>query len=147
MITTEIIKELNSMEIDDSNEDEMIERLDMLMCELSRNDDAHSACETMIALLEKHTDVDFGGPGAIVHTIEDYTGQYEELLFESLKRRQSNTTVMLLQRIINAEKDPVEVKRLLKIYKDCAKHPLAGKQLKYSVREYLKYRKSIQQKK
>lgn len=141
MKTTEIIKELNAMEIDDTNEDEMIERVDMLMQELSKNDDALTACEAMINLLERHPNTDFGGPGAIVHTIEDHIGHYEKFLFESLNRRPADTTVMLLQRIINAEKDPSEIKRLQKIFKDCAKHPLADKRVKHSVKQYLSYRK------
>ena len=129
------------MEIDESNEDEMIEKVDLLMRELSKNDDAQTACEAMINLLERHPHADFGGPGAIIHTIEDHIGHYEKFLFESLKRRPADTTVMLLQRIINAEKDPIEIKRLLKIFKECAKHPLADKQVKYSVKQYLSYRK------
>lgn len=141
MNTKQIIIELNAMEIDESNEDEMIEKVDLLMRELSKNDDAQTACEAMINLLERHPHADFGGPGAIIHTIEDHIGHYEKFLFESLKRRPADTTVMLLQRIINAEKDPIEIKRLLKIFKECAKHPLADKQVKYSVKQYLSYRK------
>ena len=141
MKTIEIIEELNAMEIDDSNEDEMIERVDMLMRDLSKNDDAQTACEAMINLLERHPHADFGGPGAIIHTIEDHIGHYEKFLFESLNRKPVDSTLMLLQRIINAEKDPSEIKRLLKIFKECAKHPLADKQVKHSVNEYLIYRK------
>lgn len=145
MITEEIIKELDSICITRDNEDEMIERIDKLMQDLSKNDDAQTACEAMIKLLERHPDADFGGPGAIVHTIEDHTGHYEKFLFESLKRRPTDTTVMLLHRIINAEKEPSEIKRLLKIYKECAKHPMADKQVKYSVKEYLSFRKKALQ--
>ena len=141
MKTIEIIEELDAMEIDDTNEDEMIERVDMLMRELSKNDDAQTACEAMINLLERHQNADFGGPGAIIHTIEDHIGHYEKFLFESLNWKPVDSTVMLLQRIINAEKDHVEIKRLLKIFKECAKHPLADKQVKYSVKQYLSYRK------
>ena len=141
MKTIEIIEELNAMEIDDTNEDEMIERVDILMRELSKNDDAQTACEAMINLLERHPYADFGGPGAIIHTIEDHIGHYEKFLFESLNRKPVDSTVMLLQRIIIAEKDPSEIKRLLNFFKESAKHPLADKQVKYSVNEYLSYLK------
>lgn len=141
MKTIDIIEELNAMVIDDTNEDEMIERVDMLMQEISKNDDGQMACEAMINLLERHPHADFGGPGAIIHTIEDHMGHYEKFLFESLNKRPADTTVMLLERIINAEKDPSEIKRLLKIFKDCAKHPLADKPVKHSVKQYLSYRK------
>ena len=147
MKTEQIIKELNALKIDDDNEDEMIERIDTLMQELSKNNDADTACEAMIFLLERHPDADFGGPGAIVHTIEDHIGKYESLLCDSLSRQPTEYTVMLLQRMINGEKDTERCLELLKLFKNCGKHPKADKQVKYSVKEYLKYRKSFEKQK
>lgn len=141
MKTEQIIKALNALRIDDDNEDEMIEKIDTLMQELSKNNDAHTACEAMILLLERHPDSDFGGPGAIIHTIEDHIGKYESLLFDSLSRQPTEYTLMLLQRMINGEKNPAIEFELIKLYKECAKHPKADMQVKYSVKEYLKFRK------
>jgi hypothetical protein len=147
MKTEQIIEKLDALNIDDTNEDEMMEEVLNLTIELSKNSDSHLACAAMISLLERHPNADFGGPGAIVHTLEDHSGHYETLLFESLKRQPTEYTVMLLQRIINGEKDTEKCAELLKLFKNCAKHPKADKQVKYSVKEYLKFRKSFEKQK
>ena len=147
MKTEQIIEKLDSLNIDDTNEDEMMEEVQNLTVELSKNSDSHLACAAMISLLERHPNADFGGPGAIVHTIEDHIGKYESLLFDSLSRQPTEYTVMLLQRMINGEKDTGRCAELLKLFKNCAKHPKADKQVKYSVKEYLKYRKSFEKQK
>ncbi len=57
-------------------------------------------------MVEKYPHADFGSPGPLVHTLERYAGKYELYLYESLQRRPTSLTVWMLNRIINAEKEP-----------------------------------------
>ncbi len=59
------------------------------------------AIEPLLRLFERHPLTYFGDPGAIVHFIEQFSGEYENLLVESVKRNPSGTTVWMLNRCIN----------------------------------------------
>ena len=146
MNTQEVINELNSMAIDPDDFD-AVEKINKLMDELEKNSDASLACEAMINLLEKHPEFEFGTPGEPVHSIEEHSGHYEELLYQSLERKPTDMTVWMLNRIINAEKDEEAKKDQLKIMRKCAKHPQADKMAKDSAMEYLKYQKKWSNKK
>lgn len=58
----------------------------------------------LLSLLERHPEIWFGDPGAIVHFIEQFSPDYEILLLESVKRSPSFTTVFMVNRCINAGK-------------------------------------------
>ncbi len=59
----------------------------------------------LLSLLERHPEVWFGDPGAIVHFIEQFSPDYEILLLESVKRSPSFTTIFMVNRCINARKN------------------------------------------
>lgn len=50
--------------------------------------------------LEKNYNYDIGSPGPMVHIIEEIGG-YEKYLFESIKKRPTKSTIMLLNRLFN----------------------------------------------
>lgn len=72
------------------------------------------AIEALLQLLERHPLTYFGDPGAIVHFIEQFGGEYENFLAESVKRTPTNTTVWMLNRCINAGERTAEFMGILK---------------------------------
>jgi len=47
--------------------------------------------------------VDLGTPGPLVHTLETWSGRYEELLAESVRRKPTPLTVWMVNRILNVK--------------------------------------------
>ena len=146
MNTQEIIAELNSMIINDVEDYDAVEKINMLMDELEKNNDSHLACGAMISLLERNPEFEFGTPGEPVHTLEDHPGHYEEFLYQSLNRKPTDMTVWMLNRIINAEENEGAKKEQLKLMRKCASNPQADKLAKSSARNYIKYQKQKQMK-
>ncbi len=72
------------------------------------------AIEPLLQLFERHPIAYFGDPGAIVHYIEQFGGEYEDFLAESVKRIPTSTTVWMLNRCINAGERTEEFIGILK---------------------------------
>ena len=72
------------------------------------------AIEPLLQLFERHPTAYFGDPGAIVHFIEQFGGEYENFLAASVKRTPTSTTVWMLNRCINAEEHKEEFMGILK---------------------------------
>ena len=102
MTTAEIIDALNHLTVASSEDYGQLDRLDEFLARLQQNSDGSLACEAMLQVLERHPQVEFGASGQLVHTLETYRGQYEDLLLASLDRQPTAPTVWLLNRLINA---------------------------------------------
>ena len=72
------------------------------------------AIEPLLKLFERHPLAYFGDPGAIVHFIEQFHGEYETSLAASVKRTPADTTVWMLNRCINAGERTAEFMGILK---------------------------------
>lgn len=138
MTTKDIIEELNQMTIIDSEDYEPLERIDELTDFLKQNEDGHLGCDTMINLLERHPQVEFGTPGQPIHLLESYSGHYEELLMASLDRQPTVMTIWMLNRIINAE-DGSNRDKLIDKMKSYMTHPLADEQAKDTAKDFYTY--------
>ena len=124
MTITEIITELNNLTVNSSDEYAQLDRLAELTKHLQQNPDGQRACEAMLQALERHPQVEFGAPGPLVHALENYRGQYEQLLLASLNRRPTTTTIWMLNRIINAATGAAR-QPLIDLLHRLQKHPLA----------------------
>lgn len=70
--------------------------------ELQQLPNPFDAVEPILKLMEKHDYIDFGMPGPLAHFVETfYRKGYEAKLIESLKRRPTEHTLWMLNRIIN----------------------------------------------
>jgi hypothetical protein len=138
MITAEIIAELHQLTIRSAEDYTQLDRLDELTDLLPQNPDGQLACEALLGVLERHPQIEFGAPGQLVHTLENYRGQYEKLLLVSLARRPTATTIWMLNRIINATAG-AERQRLIDIMHAVGKHPLADEQAKAAVDEFARF--------
>jgi hypothetical protein len=64
------------------------------------------AVEPVLRFMESHPTLDYGAPGALTHFIERFWRHgYEEKLLASVRRRPTEHTTWLLNRVINGEKD------------------------------------------
>jgi hypothetical protein len=134
-----IIKELNAFRITAKDEDEALERIRELTYLINKNKEGYLACEALINVLERHPAADFGGPGDIVHLLENYPGKYESFLYESLERSPAPYTLMLYNRIINAMRKSKKKQEFIDRYKIMAKHPKADKPTRQAALEYYQY--------
>jgi hypothetical protein len=125
MQTQQIIQALNQIQIIDSYDYEPLELIDELTEALTLNSDGHLACPTMINLLERHPDIDFGSPGEPIHTLEKLKGHYEILLIESLKRQPTIMTIFMLNRLINNTLDTSQKQELIDLMSQCATNKMA----------------------
>ena len=123
------------MTIDGSEDYDNLERIDELTDLLKKNKDGHLACYAMLNLLERHPQVEFGTPGQPIHTIESYSGHYEDFLMESLDRRPTFMTIWMLNRIINLAKGSKKDKLIDKL-KSFMTHPSADEQAKVAAKDF-----------
>jgi hypothetical protein len=138
MTTTEIISELNYLTVDSSQDYAQLDRLDELTAGLGQNADGLLACEALLQVLERHPQVEFGAPGSVVHALENYPGQYTELLLASLARRPTPTTIWMLNRLLNAA-TKAEKQRLLPHLKRLRQHPLADEPARGAAEEFYRF--------
>ena len=91
--------------------------------EIEEMENAFSAIEPILMLIEKNPNIDFGKPGPLVHFVEKfYKNGYEEKLVESLKRFPTKHTVWMLNRIINGSQGD-EKKYFLNILDNVLTYP------------------------
>ena len=124
MTTAEIISELNDLTVNSSEDYAQLDRLAELTDYLQQNHDGQRACEAMLRVLERHPQVEFGAPGPLVHALENYRDQYEQLLLASLHRRPTATTIWMLNRLLNAATGAARPP-LIDLLHHLQKHPLA----------------------
>lgn len=97
------------------------------------------AIEPLLQLLERHPTAYFGDPGAIVHFIEKFGGEYENSLVASVKRTPTSTTVWMLNRCINAG-DHIE--EFMGILKEIAGRADVDKDIKKRAQEYVDFQEN-----
>ena len=97
------------------------------------------AVEPLLQLIERHPTAYFGDPGEIVHFIEQFQGEYEQYLLESLKRTPAVTTVWMLNRWINVSDHKEE---LIGIMKEIANRTDVDEQIKERAQEYVDFQEN-----
>ncbi|MDE7479537.1 MAG: hypothetical protein K2M91_16645 [Lachnospiraceae bacterium] len=97
------------------------------------------AVKPLLQLIERHPTAYFGDPGEIVHFIEQFQGEYEQYLLESLKRTPAVTTVWMLNRCINASDHKEE---LIGMMKEIVNRTGVDKQIKERAQEYVDFQEN-----
>tara|TARA_R110000868_G_scaffold306435_1_gene567675 strand:- start:569 stop:997 length:429 start_codon:yes stop_codon:yes gene_type:complete len=134
----EIISELKTIKIKDSEDYSKLEIIETMCDQIMGFPNGELACQALIELLERHGNIDFGNPGTPVHTLERFVGYYETHLFESLRRNPIELTVWMLNRIING-KHGKEKLELMELLEQCANHQLASSETKESAYNFLQF--------
>lgn len=91
------------------------------------------------ALIERLSDSELGTPGPLVHTMEKHSGHYEQFLAESLKRKPTDLTVWMVNRILNGE--PADSAFWMDQLSTAAEHPSATPLVKEQALHFIEFQK------
>lgn len=135
-----IIRDFDTLTIGDFDEDDSTadgwERLAVLCDEASAT--GGPACmPAMFDVIERLDHADLGSPGPLVHTIEKWTGQYEERLADSIRRKPAPLTVWMVNRILNSR--PHDADTWLDLLRSVHKHPGASAQTRAEAERFLRH--------
>jgi hypothetical protein len=120
---------------------EGIEQIYTLCHEVEGLDDPPEAFPAFFELMERLPNSDLGSPGELVHTMEQYTGSYEDLLEHSIRSLPTYLTVWMINRIMNvpsADRD-----RWLPLLRSVETHPAATEGIKSEARMFLERQETI----
>lgn len=94
--------------------------------------------EAILRFMERYPEIDFGTPGALVHFVERFYGKgYEAKLLDSVGRRPTAHTVMILNAVINGTHMPEVKRHLITALKQAGESPLADSDTQYFVGQFL----------
>jgi hypothetical protein len=79
-----------------------IERLEKICDDVRCLPVPRAAFPEFFHLMERLSDSHLGSPGALVHTMEEHVGSYEDLLVASVSRMPTALTVWMVNRVLNA---------------------------------------------
>lgn len=109
-----------------------------LVVELERGPLVTAHLQAVLSFMEAHPAIDYGGPGALVHFVEQFEEtRYEAALLASLGRRPTFVTTMLLNRLINGTKGARRRAALIAAMRATATHRRLPADAVDHVREYL----------
>jgi len=95
------------------------------------------AVEPILRFIENHPDVEYGTPGPLIHFVETFPN-YDEKLFESIKRQPTPDTVGMLNRVINGKRnDPQEWRAVVSVLERVLENPAADPMTRSRARYYL----------
>ncbi len=97
------------------------------------------AIPALFDVMERMPDVEMGTPGPIVHTLEQMRGNYERELVESIKRRPTDLTVWMVNRILNATRDREQRQFYMDLLRFATEHPAATQFTKDRALDYIKH--------
>jgi hypothetical protein len=96
------------------------------------------AVEPVLKFMEDHPGIDYGMPGHLVHFIEKFHEKdYDEKLVESLRRKPTDHTTWMLNRVINGTKLQESRERLVGIMEETAMHPKADETTRERAKGFL----------
>lgn len=121
--------------IDEYNEADTLVMYDSIEA-IAKEGYKSEAVEPLLQLFERHPTAYFGDPGAIVHFIEQFGGEYENYLAASVKRAPADTTVWMLNRCINAG---AHTEEFIGILKEIAGRADVDASIKERAQEYLDF--------
>ena len=110
-VAESFIKELQK-EIDNGSDDgEFADFCEEKLEQIQGRDDKFEFIEPILKLFEQNPDFDFGSPGDLTRFIESfYKKGYEAKLVESIRRKPTEHTLWLLNRVINGVPDEEKAK-------------------------------------
>lgn len=115
------------------------ERLYALCEEAEALPDPSVLFQEFFALIERLSDSELGTPGPLVHTMEEHSGHYEQLLADSLKRKPTDLTVWMVNRILNGE--PADSAFWIDQLSAAAEHPSATPLVKEQALHFIEFQK------
>lgn len=119
-----------------------LQRLNSLCEEALAINDASICAPVLFRTMERLDEVDevdLGAPGPLVHTLETWTGGYEPMLFESVRRKPTSLSVWMVNRILNAR--PPDSDAWIALLEATTRHPSASKTTKLASQDFIDFQK------
>lgn len=105
-------------------------------------DKLEDTIEPIIKLIEENPEVDFGNPGSLIHYLDSLNDEsYEILLIKSLKRKPTEHTLFMFNRIINSKEECIKG-QCISILESLINSQNMTKELEYIVKGYLSFQKN-----
>ncbi|HLX68192.1 MAG TPA: hypothetical protein VKV04_01075 [Verrucomicrobiae bacterium] len=113
-----------------------------LVKDLLQDNQGLDAIDPILWCMEKNSGIDFGPPGPLVQFLERFHGKgYEQKLIESIRRKPTNHTVWMLNRLINAAQTTTEKLELTALMQTAETHSRADSAAKRIAGDFLKRRR------
>lgn len=112
------------------------ERLYQLTDAVRHSPDPERFIPEMFAVMERLPEADLGSPGPLVHTLERLKG-YEEELFRSIRRKPTELSIWMINRIMNTAQPLEERRAYTALLREAAAHPEANESARDDARRYL----------
>jgi hypothetical protein len=113
------------------------ERLYELCDEMRAVNDPAACAPIMFRTMERLYGVGLGTPGPLVHTLESWSGGYEELLAQSVRRKPTPLSVWMVNRILNAR--PPDSESWLALLRSVGVNPAASAETKAEAKRFIEY--------
>jgi hypothetical protein len=114
-----------------------IERLHKLCAEMRGINDPAECAPVMFRTMERLDGLGLGAPGSLAYTLETWRGRYEAWLAESVRRKPTDLSVWMVDRILNAR--PPDADSWLALLRSVADNPASSAGTKEDAEEFLKY--------
>lgn len=118
------------------NDDDFLEACELTCEQLKEIDSSGNAIEGILNIFEEHMSVDFGTPGPLVHFVETFfKNGYEDKLLASIKRKPTQHTLWMLNRVLNGVSED-EKEKYLAVLKDLLVKEDVTDELKVIAKEF-----------
>ena len=108
-----------------------------------KEEDSMLYIEWILHFMEENPKIDYGMPGPLVHFMEKkYKKGYEKLLLESIKRKPTEHTVWMLNRILN-DVNLEDRNVYMDVLKAIVKDSKYDEELRSLAKEFLEYQLSL----
>jgi hypothetical protein len=135
------LRSLSEKDFDYMNTDSRgIETLGELCDQVAEIENPETVFPVFFEVMERLPDADLGCPGAMVHTMESYDGKYEGHLKDSLKRKPTELSVLMVNRILNAPTG--EKREWMELLVSASKHEGTTEAVRAEAARYIEYQKS-----
>ena len=128
-------------ELIDAISSENFELTEQVLEKIIEEDDSIEYVSVILNQMEKNLDIDYGMPGPVVHFAERYYLRgYEKMLYESLKRKPTQHTLWMLNRILNSPQ-LVDKDTYLTLLNDIASDDSIDAAVSAEARSFFEYQK------
>jgi len=114
-----------------------LERLDALCAEMREINDPAVCAPVMFRTMERLDGVELGSPGPLVHTLEAWSGGYEGLLQQSIRRKPTSLSVWMVNRILNAR--PMDAGVWMALLRSVTDNPAASDQTRAEAQGFIDF--------
>ena len=138
----QFIQQLANLSPDDDDVT-LIERLYELTESLQEVEDVAPVYPAIFEFLESYPNAELGSPGPLVHFVEkSFPGGYEQLLTESLKKKPTNHTLKMANRLLNSSELDLDLRSdLMILLEDAAESASVDPLTREEAADYLQYQK------